>query len=60
MKSTFLNDAFLAWNKAPVAIRNCKSLSMAKSLIKTFVKTLPVQRKCYKNANTNHDKKNLI
>ena len=37
MKSTFLNDAIIAWNKAPNNIKNCKSLNTVKSIRYYFV-----------------------
>ena len=40
--STFYSDTIRAWNKAPSAIKQAKTLSQAKKEIKKFVKTLPV------------------
>ena len=40
--STFINDATRAWNKAPTAIKVCKSLYTAKKAITSFVKTLQI------------------
>ena len=39
---TFLNDAIHIWNKAPLHIKQCNSLSSAKLAIKSFVLTLPI------------------
>ena len=41
-KSTFINDATRAWNKAPINIKHCKSLYSAKKAIKVYVKSLPI------------------
>ena len=40
--STYINDSARIWNKAPLSIKECKTLMSAKKAIKTFVKTLPV------------------
>ena len=40
---TFLNDAIHIWNKAPLHIKQCNSLSSAKLAIKSFVLTLPIR-----------------
>ena len=41
-QSSFINDTNRAWNKAPQAIKNCKSLYSAKIEIRKFVVLLPV------------------
>ena len=41
-RKTFIGDASRVWNKAPIAIRNAKSLSLAKQEIRKFCVTLPI------------------
>ena len=41
-RSSFLNDSTRLWNGAPLAIKSCKSLLLAKKEIKKFVLTLPI------------------
>ena len=40
--STFINDAIKSWNKCPANIKVAKSYNVAKNLIKSFTKTLPL------------------
>ena len=40
--NTFIGNATRLWNKAPIVIRDSKSISAAKAAIKLFCKTLPV------------------
>ena len=40
--NTFIGDATQLWNKAPAAIRNAKSIGVAKTEIKTYCKNLPI------------------
>ena len=37
---TYQNDASRLWNRAPISIKSCGSLSLAKKAIKEFVKCL--------------------
>ena len=39
---TFINDGANVWNKAPIVIKECKSLYAVKKQIKLFVRTLPI------------------
>ena len=39
---TFINDAIKAWNKCPNEIKEAQSYNIAKRLIKSFSKTLPI------------------
>ena len=39
---TFINDAIKAWNKCPNDIKNAQSYNIAKHLIKSFSKSLPI------------------
>ena len=39
---TFINDAANIWNKAPSAIKECKTLNSVKKQIKIFIQTLPI------------------
>ena len=41
-KSSFNMDAASVWNAAPGEIRSAKNIAEAKTLIRRFVKTLPV------------------
>ena len=41
-QATFDNDAKKVWNKAPAPIKDSKSLSAVKKLIRSYVKTLPI------------------
>ena len=41
-KNTFYNDAVVAWNLAPEAIKKCATIWSAKKQIKEFVKKLPI------------------
>ena len=41
-KNTFINDGIVAWNQAPVKIKECNSFATAKNEIKKFVRTLPI------------------
>ena len=41
-QKTFINNAVLVWNLAPITITKCISLNAAKKAIKSFVKTLPI------------------
>ena len=41
--NTCIGNATRLWNKAPNAIKNSKSISVAKKEIKAFCQTLPVQ-----------------
>ena len=41
-KDAFYNDAARVWNAAPNNIKDCKTISIVKKHIKTFVQTLPV------------------
>ena len=41
-KNTFINDGIVAWNQAPVKIKECNSFVTAKNEIKKFVRTLPI------------------
>ena len=41
-RSSFINDGKKVWNMAPPSIKSCRSLYLAKSEIKKFVKTLPL------------------
>ena len=41
-KSNFYIDAARLWNAAPAEIRSAPSITVAKLLIRAFVKTLPV------------------
>ena len=41
-QSTFINDGVKAWNKAPMILKNCQTISAAKTEIKKWVKTLPI------------------
>ena len=38
----FIGDATRLWNKAPLVIRNAKSIGVAKKEIKTYCKKLPI------------------
>ena len=40
--NTYQNDASRLWNRAPISIKSCGSLSLAKKAIKKFVKCLPI------------------
>ena len=40
--ATCKSDSIRAWNKAPVAIKNAKTLTHAKKEIKSFVLSLPI------------------
>ena len=40
--NTYQNDASRLWNRAPISIKSCGSLSLAKKAIKEFVKCLPI------------------
>ena len=40
--NTYQNDASRLWNRAPISIKICGSLSPAKKAIKEFVKCLPI------------------
>ena len=40
--STFINDATRVWNKAPSAVRDCKTLYTVKKQIKIYIRTLPI------------------
>ena len=40
-RSTFINDATKAWNRAPDSIKNCTTYYTAKKSIRQFVTTLP-------------------
>ena len=53
MKSTFINDAIVAWNKAPNNLRVSKTLFSAKRQIKTFVRTLPTLATMHSNSKHN-------
>ena len=39
---TFINDAAHVWNNAPLAIKECKTLSSVKKHIKIYVQSLPI------------------
>ena len=40
--NTFVGNASRLWNKAPIVIKNAKSISVAKKEIRAFCQTLPV------------------
>ena len=40
--SAFINDASKLWNKAPMIIKDCKTINSAKREIKKFVTSLPL------------------
>ena len=40
--NSFIGDAARLWNKAPISIRNAKTLGTAKKEIKDFCKKLPI------------------
>ena len=41
-KLTFIGDSTRLWNKAPMTIRQAKSIGIVKKEIKKFVKNLPI------------------
>ena len=42
VQKTCISDAIHLWNKAPNQVTSCSSLSQAKSVIKKFVRQLPI------------------
>ena len=40
--NTFIGNATRLWNKAPLVIKNSKSISVAKKEIKQYCKSLPI------------------
>ena len=41
-QATYDNDAKKLWIRAPINIKNSKSLNIAKKAIKVYVKSLPI------------------
>ena len=41
-KSTFIREATIVWNRAPIGITKAETLSKVKKKVKKFSKTLPV------------------
>ena len=42
VQATYLSDSSKAWNKIPNDIKDCKTIWVAKKVIKKFVATLPI------------------